>query len=283
MKFIEGNLYFNKLIVVQSIPDDEPQTGTDLYNDYIKRLAWLDKNLHTDIVDVNTRQEFFEILNKIKEDIRREDILPYIHLETHGTKEGISLKSGDTVRFKDFIQTLREINILSKNNLFISVSACWGGRIQMETDIEQPCPFRGFIGPMQKIFPRDLIVSFSEFFDEFLRSKDFEKAVNKLNTYNKSGVIFSHYNAESFYDLLIEHYNKSQKGLALREKIVKDLTNQKWANDPNLKQYLTKARLAKEFERLVKNQTPTAYKRIRDNFLHINMKMTPNQKNNNGL
>lgn len=279
MKIEEGNIYFNKIIIIQSIPDDEEQTGTEIYDDYIVRLARLEKDLLTEIVDINTKEELFNLLAKVKEETRSGESLPYLHFETHGTPEGIFLKSGEIVYYKDFIQIIREINILSKNNLFISIGACWGGRIQFETDIKQPCPFRGFIGPMEEIFPRDLIISFSSFFDELLRSDDFEKAINRLNLYNESGVTFNHYNAETFYDLVIEHLKKTHEGSTLEEKIAKDWTNYKWANDPNVrKKYITKSRFAKEVVSIAKNQSPSIHKRIRDNFLHINLKTIANAK-----
>ncbi len=274
MKFEEGNIYFSKIIVIQSLPDDERQTGTEIHDDIIRRRAWFDPNLKTELIDISSKSEFHELLEKIKYDARRKVVLPYIHFETHGTKDGIVLKSNEGIQFKEFLPTIREINCLTKNNLFISVGACWGGRIQFETDISKPCPFRGFIGPMDRIYPEDMLISFTAFFDELLVSNDFEKAIKRLNLYNNSEVKFHHWNSESFFEKVIAFQNENFKNDAsLRESRIKYLVKKFWKNDPRAKEvYKTKGRFKKMVRRLEKNEVPLIYTMIKENFLHVKYK-----------
>jgi hypothetical protein len=274
MKFEEGNIFFNKIYVIQSIPDKEKQTGTELYDDIISRRAWTDPNLATELVEVRSRGDFFNLLEHIKEETKAKKILPFIHFETHGTEEGISLNSDEVVNFSEFIPTIREINIYSGNNLFISVGACWGGKIQFETDLTKPCPFRGFIGPMDKIFPNDIVISFTSFFDELLTSHDFEKAIDRLNIYNNSGVDFHHFNSESFFDKVIDNQKKKYENNPKQNiEFIKSVAKKAWKSDPRVKEiYKTKGRFVKMVKRIEKERTPLIYEIMRENFLHVKIK-----------
>ena len=157
MKFEEGSIYFNKIIVLQSLDANGRKTGTEIYDDIISRRAWADPNLSTELVNIDNKKHLFYYLNKLKQDSSSYGILPFIHWEMHGFEDGLVLTSDESIYWEEILNALRDINIASKNNLFISVSTCFGGRIQFIIDITQPCPFRGFIGPMEVIGDNDLL------------------------------------------------------------------------------------------------------------------------------
>lgn len=80
MKFEEGNIYFNKIYVIQSIPDDEMKTGTEIHSDTISRRSWTDPNLATELINVDTKEELLNLLEIIKNETKNLSILPFIHL-----------------------------------------------------------------------------------------------------------------------------------------------------------------------------------------------------------
>ena len=272
MKFEEGNIYFSKIIVIQSIPGDERQTGSELHDDIISRRAWLDPNVITEVIDIFSRKEFLILIERIKIETRNKESLPFIHFETHGNKDGLILKSGEQILFNELIPLIRDINHFANNNLFISVGACWGGMIQFSTKITEPCPFRGFIGPMESIYPEDLIISFTAFFDELLVSNDFDKAIKRLNLYNTSEMKFHHFSSEAFYDQVLNFHNEQiKKNPSLREERINILTKKFWKNDPRAKTaYKTKGRFKKMVRNLEKQELRSIYKKMRENFLHLN-------------
>lgn len=274
MQFEIGKIYFNRIILIQSIPQDERQTGTEIHNDYLVRHSWIDANLEVELVQIETREEFINILERIVGDTFARRYLPYIHFEFHGAEESIVLSTGNKVKYSEFISLIRQININTKNNLFISISACWGGRIQFETDISEPCPFRGFIGPMDQIYPEDLIVSFSSYFDELLRTNDFDAAIKRLNLYNQSGVQFNHYNAETFFDDLLEHQKeKSIRNPDEKEKYVLSEARKRWKEDPRLRtKFRTRSNLREMIRKIADKVIPKSYDQLRENFLHIRIR-----------
>jgi hypothetical protein len=234
MAFLPGSIFFNKIIILQSLDEDDRKTGTELHDDTVSRATWKDPNLQAQIIQITTLSELFETLNKINQDVIQKEILPFIHFETHGTQDGLSLASGESVKWNDMLPLIAAININTDNNLFISVAACWGGKIQFLIKVNQPCPFRGFIGPMDKIYERDILSSFTVFFEELLMTDDFEKAIARLNANNTFGVEFHHFNSEAFFDLFYSNYekafnDKTGEHMQLRNSIVDRL----WEENPS--------------------------------------------------
>ncbi len=132
MAFLPGNILFNKIIILQSLDSEDRKTGTELHDDTVSRATWKHPNVQTQIIQIETSLELFEVLDGINNDVRHNEVLPFIHFETHGTTDGLSLASGENVKWTDMLPLIGAINLNTDNNLFISVAACWGGRIQFK-------------------------------------------------------------------------------------------------------------------------------------------------------
>ena len=92
------------------------------------------------------------------------------------------LKGIKEVRESHFIkkEALRNLNIKSKNNLFISLATCYGGHLLKIYKPWETCPFFGYIGPSELVYNLDLEASYSAFFETLLTENDFSKAIEKL-------------------------------------------------------------------------------------------------------
>lgn len=148
MRFEDGNIYFNLIIVIQSL--NERATGLELYDDILKRFTWKDPSLQAEIHNVHSREELMDLLGELENRCKSRSTFPLIHFETHGTKDGILLTSGEEVQWKEIGAALGRINSYTGNNLFISVAACYGGYIQFLVDVSKPCPFRASLDPWTK-------------------------------------------------------------------------------------------------------------------------------------
>ncbi|MBK8556827.1 MAG: hypothetical protein IPL65_14105 [Lewinellaceae bacterium] len=256
MIFKEGSIYFNKIMVLQSLDDDDRKTGTELHDDIISRRAWVDPNLETELIEIENKSQFIAQLSEIRQSCFNNRILPFLHLEMHGFSDGISLRSGENILWRDILPAIRDINIASRNNLFISCCICFGGHIQFIININEPCPIRGFIAPMNDIYENDLLISFTAFFDTLLTTNDFERAINALNASNNSGVTFHHLNSEAFFDLVAQTSDDQ-----FREERINLLTNQNWENDPNVRLIFDNIDTFREFVRESNdNITPQQFK-----------------------
>lgn len=134
-----------------------------------------------ELINVDSEQHFFEILEEIHHVASTRPIVPYIHFELHGCKEGFEL-SGNVVQWESLKGPLVKINKITKNNLFISVASCYGAYLFRILSLREPCPFFGYIGPEDTIFPMELEINFTAFFETLLQEESFDKAIGSLNS-----------------------------------------------------------------------------------------------------
>jgi hypothetical protein len=119
------------IIVIQSLKDNEVQTGINLYNDIIKRqIERLKSLISHEFYNVKEKEKLFEILKYVNAQA------PYfpkgilIHLEMHGSKnlDGLVLSSDTIIEWSELVEYFRLINISSCNQLYITMATCFGRR-----------------------------------------------------------------------------------------------------------------------------------------------------------
>lgn len=180
---VRYNLSYNCVVVIQSLSVDEPQTGLDLYNDIISRRC--EKNgVISYFIDITCRNEFFSELEEIRQQVIAGKILPIIHFEIHGNADGFMLSGMEQVNWQEISKHCRDINIVLKNGLVVSLATCKGACIYKLTDIEQPAPFWGFIGPKNDMPNYEIMRDFSSFYDILLESHNLGAALQALNMHN---------------------------------------------------------------------------------------------------
>ncbi|WP_233897209.1 hypothetical protein [Tenacibaculum piscium] len=207
------NFKFNKIQVIESLPNNE-KSGTDLFNDIISRKKdFFYPKLKTELSNPSTKKEFIECLNKIKNNLIENGICPIIHFEIHGSndKKGLILSSGEFLSWKELVIYISEINLLTRNNLFITFAVCYGANFLKEIKINEPSPYWGFIGSFKELTFEDLTIRYEEFYNEFLISLDLTKSISRLHNSNPS--IPSSYefiNSEMTFNTIYEKYYNEQ-------------------------------------------------------------------------
>lgn len=271
MEYKDGVIYFNNIYVIESLYKEDRKTGTELYEDVITRRSWQKPNLSTRLIQIESKKDLFETLFNIKDQCSSKNNHPFIHFETHGFSKGISLKNKENIYWSEITPILREINISTKNNLFISVAACLGGSIQHEIKISEPCPFRGFIGPIEKVLGENLVISYSTFFNELLVSNNFDSAIQKLNEGNFSNVKYEYMTSELFFDVIMKnHLKELEQKSFLFDSIVSTITNRHWNNNTVVqKQFRTKGMFQKLVHDLLVNDLPFLIEVLKNRFLHV--------------
>lgn len=171
-----------KIVVIESLSKDEPQTGKDLYDCVLKYKPYFNKEVITEFYEVSTIKDFeitFDtILNNLQPD---ETIL--IHVESHGNEDGIGLVSGELIGWKDLFALTRPINEKSTNLLIITMSMCKGGFGALDIEPEKRAPFRALIGTPRIALASHLLECFTIFFQNFANMLDVSKAFNLMNEY----------------------------------------------------------------------------------------------------
>ncbi|MHA8103939.1 hypothetical protein [Aquirufa nivalisilvae] len=199
---------FDKIYIIESLPDGEKPTGSQLYVETIVRKTdQLNLPIKHQLITVSTKIEFFDILNSIAEEVEINCYHPIIHFEIHGDEIGFELKSGEEVKWEDLTEVLRKINLKTQNNTFLTLATCFGIYIYKTIKPNYPSPFWGTISPKGKINPSKALAGFQSFFEVLLETGDLNKSVDTLNDeYEESGTTFYFRNSLYSFDLAYRNY-----------------------------------------------------------------------------
>jgi hypothetical protein len=174
-----AQLKYNGVVVIQSLPYNELQTGKELYDSVISRRCSLTGKASY-FYNPNSRQEFMEVLNEICAYAIHDELFPIIHFEMHGNPQGLVMKNCEGVSWKDFQDHCRLINVQMKNQLLITLAACCGCHIWEMIDITRPAPYWGYFGPREEILVSTLMEDFTDLYDLLLSNEDMDEALNQL-------------------------------------------------------------------------------------------------------
>lgn len=149
-------------------------------------------------------------MNQICQMVVNENLRPIIHFEMHGFLGGIALKNGERVNWAGFVHYCRLINVMTKNQLIITLATCWGAEIARMIDITQPAPYWGYFVPKEEISSGDLLQGFNEFYDSMLTEGSFAAVLNTLVLNNQRGK-YIHLHAKGIFEHHIEKYFEGTK------------------------------------------------------------------------
>lgn len=209
---------FNSIIVIESLPANDTQTGTILYNDLLRWKAQQLDFLSARHFAIANRRELLDLLNAIHERSIEAGLHPILHFEIHGNPNGLVLAAGETIPWKEIATLLRQINIVVKNELFVSLVTCYGAYLFGEAHPGQPAPFFGFIGSWEEIteafFPED----FYRFYDYLLSYPDldridFAQAIQILNG-GREPITYGVYFGEQIFERVMKEHRQTLKDKA---------------------------------------------------------------------
>jgi hypothetical protein len=204
---------FNKILIIQSLGEAERKTGYEVetrIKHTAAKLNW--EGQFVDLIDISTRREFFAALEEIKALIKQGVLLPLVHIEMHGSPEGLALSgNGEFLRWVELREPFREINILSKNNLFVSLATCFGGHFLnlYVGEHGKPCPFFGYVGATRTVSPVEVETSFSDFFQTLMERQSFFEAMVTLHNTINDKTTFAYVDCNLFYDMVIEEQDRA--------------------------------------------------------------------------
>lgn len=178
----------NKIFILESIPDDEVQTGEELFNDTISRyIKFYKSEIESSFVKINSKDEFINELNNIFSSVEHPDKI-ILHIEAHGNKNEMSFKNGDKMSWQDLIDCITPINQKLKNGIHLFVLTCFGRYIGLDIDTKKTVPFKSFLTAREKIYPNEIIGYYTSLYEKIIETGDLYKAANDneiMNVHNK--------------------------------------------------------------------------------------------------
>ncbi|MEE1964317.1 hypothetical protein V1387_16620 [Allomuricauda taeanensis] len=178
----------NKIILIDSIPEEDKQTGNELFSDTISKYKLFyktDVELH--YKKVSNQVDFFKELEWILNYVDIDDEV-IIHFEAHGNDDEICLANNSRVNWKILSNYLIPINEKTKNKLHINVVTCFGMHIGRIMDMQKTAPYKSFIAAKGEIFPSEIIADNTLFYQNLLENKDvYQSIINtqKIQTQSK--------------------------------------------------------------------------------------------------
>lgn len=208
------------IAIIQSLGADERQTGKELYESTLKYISFSKNYLENDFFDIENKEDFFYTINKIIFTAKNEKKFYFLHFEIHGNENGIELKNGDFINWKQLLEPLRELNILYKNQLSIYLAICHGSSIIRAINPTDRSPFAFIIGSFSEIYNFDILNGFEKFYTIFFENFKIELAyeeMKKICEKSNFTIITSNY----VIDTLLEMVAKSNE----KEKLLKILND----------------------------------------------------------
>ena len=130
---------------------------------------------------VKSANEMSRLLQLIAVETARKHRSALLHLETHGSEDGLHLASGELVTWEDLRPALTEINSACDLNLIVIVAACIGldlAKIILPTD---RAPLRFIIGPNRVVSDREIEIAAHAFYSTLFESMNVRTAYDAMN------------------------------------------------------------------------------------------------------
>jgi hypothetical protein len=178
-----NKVHFDKISILQSLPNNELHTGTKLKGDIeIFNIAY-GRGLQIELFDTHNKDEFLNIINKLSKMANYDRLYPVLHIEAHGSSDlkGIVLQSKEFVSWTDLKPYLINLNTATRLNLLVVFSLWHGAHFVSQLTPVDRSPCWGIVGPTKALLGPELLGSFSAFYQEVFKSGSAEMAVKKLN------------------------------------------------------------------------------------------------------
>jgi hypothetical protein len=209
-------LRFNRLYVIESLEADEVRTGSILF-EYLQPLV--DAAPFTLPMGLYTCQDAQGFRNIAAEVLANSlsGHLPWIHIECHGSDDGLIFANGSEIGWPELCDLLRPINEACGFQLFVALGCCYGGGIVSGIDTGKGAPCLGLTGPSEEIDPGELLGHFRDFYRELITTTDIGPALRSWKSRSLSNGQMATVTAEVWWRGLMSRYlanHASRAGIA---------------------------------------------------------------------
>jgi hypothetical protein len=185
--------------IIDSVPDDESHTARRL-EEHISDLQYDDRVMRVPVTRhiVSTAAELTDVLSRLAGVTEANDLWPLIHIESHGSKEGLHLAKGDFLKWADIQPYFMRLNKATRNHFFVVMAACNGfhGIKAMIDVVDHAVSLRLLGGPAEETSSGSLEDAMKGFYSSLLRTGNLDAAADDAR---KSAPTFRIYSAEAAF------------------------------------------------------------------------------------
>jgi len=215
---------FSGIYVIESLPDGDPKTGRDLYDNVVFPVTRKLDNLHTQFATARNRDEFIKCLADVGRDVATNGRIPMLHLEAHGTPDGIELADQLQLTWKELVPLLGSINEACHMNLVVIAISCYGANLVSALMPSDRAPLFLNVGPRDTMKHVELLEATSRFYaqlvETLLTGGDINAAFDAMNAgVSGSGARIFVGTAEIYFCRVFRQYwaQQTEEALQARE------------------------------------------------------------------
>ncbi|MGJ7564482.1 hypothetical protein ACSFBM_11545 [Variovorax sp. GB1R11] len=162
---------FNRLYIIESLEPDEVKTGQILFDFLQPVIGEADFPLPMGHYTTESAQGFRDVLAELLTNSQQGHV-PWLHIECHGSDEGLEFANGSEISWQELCDLLRPINQACQFQLFVVLSCCHGAGIVSGIDTGRGAPCLGLIGPSHEVNPAELLGHFRDFYQQLIATTD---------------------------------------------------------------------------------------------------------------
>lgn len=189
MKTFTTESTYDSIIVIESLPEAESQTGLVLVRDTLTLECNL-KSLGLTHFDCNSKPEFLHFFDRLEQSLlsKNGDVVhksvrsPILHFEIHGStdKDGLVLKDGSFVNWSLFRECIQKINRATNNNTIVVMAVCNGYWATPGIVMSKLTPFYAMVAPSEPITVGTINKIFPTFYKEAFETGNLITAFEKV-------------------------------------------------------------------------------------------------------
>jgi hypothetical protein len=218
----------NGLIIFDSIPACELQTGRRLYTDVSDFSRQIDRDGYCTRFEVRSRQMLVAALQAVLIECRAGVLRPALHFECHGdASRGLHIPdSNEYVTWTELVDFVAQINQATRNNTALVLAACHGFEASKIVSFASACPYNFLIAPNAEVTAGFFADSMLPFYKELATTGDLSSALRHLD---ESMQLFV--SGQWFYSTLATFMIQHGWGKAKRE-LAEEIVTKRLASAP---------------------------------------------------
>lgn len=244
---------FNKILVIDSIPEGEINTAKRLYEDIETYANAYQDSPVPEYIRIESGEELIRVLSECQKLAISNDIYPMLHIECHGNEDGFQFANGSILDWRELKIPLTDLNEAMRLNLMIAVAACVGAALAKVIRMGDKAPFWGLIGPTDLASPSELEGPYRALYQTLIKDKSPEKAIAAFEQAAKLG-LFWRTTAQGLFEKVWALYKEEY----CNETILEERITRMQLKAP----HLDRAKL----KELLQNHEPVAFERYRSNY-----------------
>ncbi len=207
-----SHFLFNKLYILQSLADKDQKTGEELE----KRINAFSIQNHINFqavtFDLHSMDDWNRTWDGIYTSISQLNIIPIIHLVMHGNESKIGIEKGlkGIIDLSELFEKTRKANILSHNNIMLTMAVCKGLNVIKYIKMGNAMPFCSILASQESLCNSVSLENFTIYYQTLLQTGNIDTAFNCLHQLGGEQDKYTQMKSEQLFANVMETYLKDK-------------------------------------------------------------------------